>query len=86
MKILNLLISEVHEALKKQKITLKMNIKVKKLLLTSGYSDEYGARSLRRVVEKELLDRIAEILLKNTHRPLSLLATVKENSILIHSQ
>ena len=83
MEVLNLLISEVKDTLKRQDITLKVGVAVKKYLLSKGYSDEYGARSLRRTVEKELLDKIAEILLKTQTRPLSLRAEVGKKGLIV---
>jgi len=65
MRVLELLIKEVTLSLAKQNITLKVSGSVNKVLLNKGYSTEYGARALRRVVEKELLDRIAELLIKS---------------------
>lgn len=55
-----------------QRIVIKVYSDAKKYLLNKGYSEEFGARELRRVVETELLDRIAELLLKNPTRPLKL--------------
>jgi ATP-dependent Clp protease ATP-binding subunit ClpC len=61
--ILQLLLKEVETTLQKQNITLKLNKKATKYLLKEGYSEEYGARALRRVVETKLLDKIAELIL-----------------------
>jgi len=81
--IVNLMLGDVIESLKSQKISLRVYSDVKKLLLREGYSDEYGARSLRRTVERGLLDKIAEFLLAHAERPLKLNARVKNGSIYI---
>src|SRR3989344_1534550 len=65
MRVLELLILEVESSLRKQNLILRLSPVVKKHLLDKGYSVEYGARALRRTVEKELLDRIAEVLIQN---------------------
>lgn len=65
-EILNLLIQEIRLSLKKQDIKLTIDSQAKAKLLTLGYSDEYGARSLRRTLEKEVLDRVANLLLTTT--------------------
>ena len=65
MRVLELLIREVESSLRKQNLILRLSPVVKKHLLDKGYSVEYGARALRRTVEKELLDRIAEVLIQN---------------------
>lgn len=75
-KILNLLLSEVLNTIKKQNIQLNVDKEVKQYLIKKGYSDEYGARSIRRIMEKELLDKLAEYLLTTSKRPLSLKATI----------
>ena len=64
-KILELLLTEISETLKKQDISMSIDKKAKRQLLQKGYSEEYGARALRRTVERELLDTIAELILAN---------------------
>lgn len=81
VKILDLLLKEVDKNLKDQQVSLRLNRSAKEYLLKLGYSKEYGARSLRRVVEKELLDAVAEVLLANTARPLKLSVVGKEGSL-----
>jgi len=71
-KILELLLREVKETLDKQKVKIKVSTPAKDALLAKGYNDEYGARALRRTIETELLDRVAEVLLKHPERPLKL--------------
>ena len=83
MKIFDILLAEVRQTLKKQKIGISVDMAAKKLILKQGYSDEFGARSLRRTVETQLLDRIAEILLKEKKRPLKLVATVNGNAVVV---
>lgn len=82
-KILDLLLKEVKRSLEKQEITLHLSNDVKDYLLEKGYSHEFGARSLRRVVESQLLDKIADHLLQNTNRPLSLKPKISDGSIII---
>jgi ATP-dependent Clp protease ATP-binding subunit ClpL len=75
LKILNLLIRDISKSLKDQKIALHVNKTAKDYLLKKGYSKEYGARALRRTMEKELLDKTAEFLLDHTERPLKLVVS-----------
>jgi hypothetical protein len=44
-------------------ITLEIDDAVKEILTEKGYNPEYGARELRRVVERELETKLAEKLL-----------------------
>jgi ATP-dependent Clp protease ATP-binding subunit ClpC len=83
LEVLNLLLDEVNETLKAQKITLKIYSSAKKHLLEKGYSTKHGARALRRTMETILLDKIAEFLLKNPKRPLKIGAKFVGNSLKI---
>ena len=82
-RVLEILIKEVSSALRAQKIKLSVTQPVKNLLVKEGYSEEYGARALRRTVERELLDKIAEFLLEHRVRPLLVSASVEDNKIAI---
>jgi len=83
MKIVNLLLKEVIKTLDSQEVRLKVRMPVKKWLIEKGYSNEYGARALRRTIEKELLDKVAQVLLEEEARPLKLEAVVDGGSILV---
>ncbi len=82
-RILNLLVKSAVENLKLQKIKLTISDDAFEYLLKTGYSQEYGARSLRRSIEKHLLDRVAEFLLKHKKRPLVIHADYMRGSIII---
>ena len=55
----------------------------KKYLLKKGYSNEFGARSLRRIIETELLDKVADVLLHTKTKPLKLKASVVNNLLVV---
>src|SRR5690349_5006344 len=82
-RVLDILLKDIVATLKLQKIKLTVTQHVKNHIIKVGYSEEYGARALRRMVEKELLDKIAEFLLKHRGRPLDLIASVEANNIVI---
>lgn len=84
-EIVELLLGEVEAALKKQDVKLKVYSKAKYALLKEGYSEEYGARALRRTIERDLLDKVAEILLRNKDRPLKLKAKARKDTIYIET-
>jgi ATP-dependent Clp protease ATP-binding subunit ClpC len=83
MKIVNLLLGEVTQTLKSQEVQLSVRAPTKRKLIEKGYSKEYGARALRRTIEKELLDKVAQILLEKEDRPLKLEAVLDNGDILI---
>ena len=45
--------------LEQQKITLELSDSAKELLAREGYDPVYGARPLRRVIQKEILDPLS---------------------------
>lgn len=84
LKVLELLLNEVDKRLVAQDVFLNVSKKAKEVLLNSGYSQEYGARSLRRVIEKELLDKVAELLLDSYQKPLYLKTKVSKDKLEVH--
>ena len=84
-RILDLMLNEVRENLRQQDISLRISQSTKEFLLGQGYSDAEGARALRRTVERELLDRIAEILLRQSERPLKLSAVGGDSGIVVRA-
>ena len=64
VKIVDLEISKVLDRLKNRQISVKIQDKAKDFLIEDGYDPEYGARPMRRSVEKHLEDPFAEHLLR----------------------
>ncbi|MDB6016784.1 MAG: ATP-dependent Clp protease, ATP-binding subunit ClpC [Pedosphaera sp.] len=68
VEILDLEISKVMERLKNKNIMLTLDEKAKDFLVEKGYDPNYGARPMRRSVERFLEDPLAEEILKgNLH-------------------
>src|SRR5712672_421948 len=68
IEILDLEISKVMQRLKARNIILQLDEKAKDFLVTKGYDPSYGARPMRRAVERYLEDPLAEERLKgNIH-------------------
>jgi ATP-dependent Clp protease ATP-binding subunit ClpC len=64
IEILDLEIRKVTSRLKPRNITLELDEKAKDFLVDKGYDPQYGARPMRRSVEKHLEDALAEELLR----------------------
>ena len=64
--ILDLEINKVLQRLKDKKITLELDAKARDFLLEKGHNPEYGARPMRRAVERFLEDPLAEEILRGT--------------------
>ncbi|MCM8525890.1 MAG: ATP-dependent Clp protease ATP-binding subunit, partial [Lentisphaeraceae bacterium] len=62
--IIDLEISKITERLKGKEIILNYDNDVKDFLIDKGYKPEYGARPLRRAVERHLEDHLAEEILR----------------------
>ncbi|MCT8975447.1 ATP-dependent Clp protease ATP-binding subunit [Clostridium sp. CX1] len=59
-KIIDLMLKEVASEVKEKNITLDISENVKDYILKVGYNDKYGARPLRRAIQKNIEDEIAE--------------------------
>jgi ATP-dependent Clp protease ATP-binding subunit ClpC len=64
IQILDLEINKVVERLKHKRLTLKLDDKAKDFLVERGFDPQYGARPMRRAVERYLEDPLAEELLR----------------------
>lgn len=58
-KILDLQIALINKRLQEQDITLVLDESAKEYLSTQGFDEIYGARPLKRVIQKEILDPLA---------------------------
>ena len=70
-----------HSMEKRHGVTLEIEESAVDFLIEKGYSPEYGARELRRVVEKELEAKIAERLIQTGKTPASLKAVLLDGAI-----
>jgi ATP-dependent Clp protease ATP-binding subunit ClpC len=68
IEILGLEIRKVVERLKGRHLTLELDAEAKDFLVEKGYDPQYGARPMRRAVERCLEDPLAEELLKGSLR------------------
>jgi len=62
-KIVVLLLKKTQKLLDEHKITLNVDNKTIKYLVKTGYSEEYGARPLRRLIQKEIENVISSKLI-----------------------
>ena len=58
-KIVEIQLRRLSKRLEQQKITLKLSDSAKELLAREGYDPVYGARPLRRTIQKEILDPLS---------------------------
>ncbi|WP_316572513.1 ATP-dependent protease ATP-binding subunit ClpC [Neobacillus sp. YIM B06451] len=65
-EIVTLLSDQLVKRLKEQDISLELTDSAKEKISQEGYDPEYGARPLRRAIQKHIEDRLSEELLKGT--------------------
>ena len=65
-KIVDIEVNKVHNRLKAREITFRLTPEATAFLIEKGYDPQYGARPLRRAVERYLEDPMAEELLKGS--------------------
>jgi ATP-dependent Clp protease ATP-binding subunit ClpC len=66
IQILNLEVEKVLERLRKKNLKLELDEKAKDFLVEKGYDPQYGARPMRRAVERFFEDPLAEEILKGS--------------------
>lgn len=67
--ILDLLIKDLNKRLAEQEITIELTDKAKEYLITNGYDPVYGARPLKRFVQKQLETLIARKIIEQRILP-----------------
>jgi ATP-dependent Clp protease ATP-binding subunit ClpC len=77
LQILDIELHSVLDRLEKKELTLKLEKNVREFLVENGYSPRYGARPLRRAIEKYIEDPLSEDLLRGKFKG----ARVIESSI-----
>jgi len=63
-KIIDLQIKEINERLKEKDIEIVLSKEAKEFLIEKGYDPAYGARPLKRVIQKYILDELALEMIK----------------------
>ena len=82
-KILDLLIKDLEKRLEDKHLKLKLTDNAKKYLIDNGYDQVYGARPLKRFVQKKLETLIARSILSEQIKPNSEIIVDYSNSELI---
>ena len=59
------MLNELKERLSDKGIKVKVSNEVKELLIKKGWDTRYGARPLRRVIQKDIEDVLSTMIIKN---------------------
>ncbi len=62
-KIMELLLKKTYKMLSSQGLTLKVSEKAKNLLADLGYDPQFGARPMKRVLQKEIVNELSKVVL-----------------------
>ncbi|NBO22985.1 ATP-dependent Clp protease ATP-binding subunit [bacterium] len=62
-KIVEIQLKKVSERLSEQNIDIQFDPKAMSYLVEKGFSDEYGARPLKRLIQKEVENTISEMII-----------------------
>ncbi|QCD52281.1 AAA family ATPase [Campylobacter sp. RM16192] len=66
VRITQKIIDELNLNLKEKKVTIKADTKAKEYLYKKGYSNEFGARNLKRIIQDEISTKISDEILFGT--------------------
>ena len=64
-KIIQIQIEELRKLLKQRKILIEIDQKAKDWISNEGFSTTYGARPLKRLIQTEIIDKIANLIMSN---------------------
>ena len=70
-KIADIMLGKLRDHLNEKDIKLIYNQDVLSLIASESYSEKYGARNMRRYIERHVEDKIAAVILDNYHTSLS---------------
>ena len=80
--IADIMLSELRESLAARGLELTWNADLRQLLVKKAYSMTYGARNLRRTIQKELEDPISEAIIDSFENPICRISVrVEEDSV-----
>lgn len=82
IKIVNLMLDEVNSMVKNQGLQITVSDEAKKLMVEKGYNPEMGARPLRRTIQEEIEDKVADYKLDHPSAK-NLIANVVNKEIVI---
>ncbi len=86
MQIVELEVGKVLKRVKAKEVQVELETSAKEFLIEKGYDPQYGARPMRRAVEKYLEDPFAEELLRGNVKPGETVHVVADNGKLVFRQ
>jgi len=81
-KIVDLQIDQVEERLKEQEIKIEISPKAREFLAEKGYDPAFGARPLKRLIQNQILDPLAMMIIDNKIKEGQIVKVDKKGSLL----
>lgn len=85
LKIVDLMVHELQETLKEENIEFTISTEAKEKLAELGYHPAFGARPLRRVIQEQLEDKIADFILDQPEAK-NLMAVLEDGKLTVKSK
>ena len=79
VKIADIMLSKLRDHFAEKGIKLIYGSDVLELIARESYSEKYGARNMRRYIERHVEDKLANVILENYHRGLTGISLVVSN-------
>ena len=76
--IADIMLAELRDSLSARGLTLSWSEEIRQLLVKKAYSMVYGARNLRRTIQRELEDPISEAIIDSFEHPISAIHVLVE--------
>ena len=77
------MLAQMQEVLKRKGITLTYKEGVAEKIAQDTYSEKYGARNMRRYIEKTIEDEIAELIIAPSQDKITMITLVVENGKIV---
>lgn len=65
IKIIDLMLKDLYDGLAEKDISMEVTAKAKEFVLENSYNKTYGARPMRRYIEKHIEDKLAQMIIRN---------------------
>jgi len=83
-KIANIMLSELSEALNEKNISLDILEGVDKYIAKKSFSNKFGARNMRRFIQNEIEDKLAEYIISNFDKNISnVILSIKDEELML---
>ena len=80
-RIAAIMLGQMKEALARKGTELSWNTEVEKLIAEQSFSDKFGARNMRRYIEKNIENKVAEIIIANEKAPARLALVAEDGKV-----